>query len=397
MQIAGVALTAAVLDRCSPGSELPPGFVVETGPEVNPRYPLVISPAGDQILFTKAGGLFEAPQQAILNLSDRTEVTIGTTGLADEAVWSENRALWVRRDMGWGKSTLYRVDKNGRDILQIGETGQEYHAGIAVSPDGQSIVFSRKQGDRYVLFVRGVDSRERRISSSSQTDEIYPVWSPDGKFIAFIGRKQDGWFATSSLIQVYNTETGNITQLTDLKTRDDGDSVPVWSPDSRKLAFYDEKGMLVVAGREGEIISHLTDLEFTFSVDRHRRANWSASGQYLAFETYHKYKLNKNTYYDTYLILAKADGSFCVALTDDLDDHEAHQTWRQNQLAFVENGQIKLAQTTDGLPLAPHIIPQPAALYTTGDLKYLPDGRLVFVGSSTDYSSRIIIFTPVSR
>ena len=51
----------------------------------------------------------------------------------------------------------------------------------AISPDGKSVVFSYK-GD---LFIVGTDGGEATRLTSNQAYDYSPVWSPDGKTIAF--------------------------------------------------------------------------------------------------------------------------------------------------------------------------------------------------------------------
>jgi eukaryotic-like serine/threonine-protein kinase len=61
-------------------------------------------------------------------------------------------------------------------------------ARFAVSPDGKRLVFwGRSQDGAAQLWVRNLDSLETRVLPGSQTNDtrLCPVWSPDSRFVAF--------------------------------------------------------------------------------------------------------------------------------------------------------------------------------------------------------------------
>jgi dipeptidyl aminopeptidase/acylaminoacyl peptidase len=105
----------------------------------------------------------------------------------------------------------------------------------AISPDGKQIVFTRtwvdKIKDQYRsnLWIVDVDgTRVRELTSGSYSDSA-PVWSPDGKRIAFLSDR-DG----TSQLHVMWADTKEIAQLTHLER---APSNIRWSPDSRWIAF----------------------------------------------------------------------------------------------------------------------------------------------------------------
>ena len=56
----------------------------------------------------------------------------------------------------------------------------------AISPDGQTVVFSYK-GDLYTVSSKGGQARQL---TSNAAYEAYPVWSPDGNRIAFASSRE---------------------------------------------------------------------------------------------------------------------------------------------------------------------------------------------------------------
>jgi dipeptidyl aminopeptidase/acylaminoacyl peptidase len=104
-----------------------------------------------------------------------------------------------------------------------------------ISPDGGQILFSRqwvdKMEDRYRsnLWIVDADGQRARELTHGDWRDFSPVWSPDGKKIAFLSDR-DG----TTQIHVMWLDTREVAQLTHV-TRTPGSLR--WSPDGQKLAF----------------------------------------------------------------------------------------------------------------------------------------------------------------
>jgi Tol biopolymer transport system component len=104
-----------------------------------------------------------------------------------------------------------------------------------ISPDGKQIIFTRtwvdKVKDQYRsnLWIVDVDgSRVRELTSGARNDSS-PVWSPDGKRIAFLSDR-DG----TNQLHVMWLDTREVAQLTHLEQAPNGIK---WSPDGKQIAF----------------------------------------------------------------------------------------------------------------------------------------------------------------
>ena len=117
-----------------------------------------------------------------------------------------------------------------------------------ISPDGSLIMFTRgwidKMNDRsqsnlWLVDVKG--ERARELTHGNWRDSS-PVWSPDGKRIAFLSDR-DG----TTQVHVMWLDTREIAQLTHLESSPSG---LVWSPNGKMLAFtiftQDTKSILPV-------------------------------------------------------------------------------------------------------------------------------------------------------
>ncbi|HEY8459374.1 MAG TPA: DPP IV N-terminal domain-containing protein, partial [Blastocatellia bacterium] len=104
-----------------------------------------------------------------------------------------------------------------------------------ISPDGKRIIFTRtwvdKVKDQYRsnLWMVDVDgSRVRELTSGARSDSS-PVWSPDGKRVAFLSDR-DG----TNQLHVMWLDTREIAQLTRLER---APNAIKWSPDGKQIAF----------------------------------------------------------------------------------------------------------------------------------------------------------------
>ena len=99
------------------------------------------------------------------------------------------------------------------------------------SPDGRSIAFFSKRDDNEDIYVMDASGDNLRNLTNHIGDNNDPSWSPDGHTIAFASDR-DG---TSGDIYVMDADGGNVRRLTN-HTSQDGD--PSWSPDGRSIAFF---------------------------------------------------------------------------------------------------------------------------------------------------------------
>ena len=113
-------------------------------------------------------------------------------------------------------------------------------ADIAVSPDGRWIVYVQTSIDssanRYVrdLYAARADgSAQRRLTYTPQSNEGAPTFSPDGRFLAFVARREGDERAAEIYVLPF-TEPGEARRVTTLAR---GTSRPAWSPDGARLAF----------------------------------------------------------------------------------------------------------------------------------------------------------------
>ena len=110
------------------------------------------------------------------------------------------------------------------------------------SPDGRKIAFMSQRDGNSEVYVMNADGSGQRNLTRSPRYEGGPAWSPDGRKIAFASgsrscRAGEGC-AGNTDVYVMNADGSGQRRLT-RAPRDD--FVPAWSPDGRKIAFVSKR------------------------------------------------------------------------------------------------------------------------------------------------------------
>jgi len=158
----------------------------------------------------------------------------------------------VSRGLGFG-SEVWMMDRNGRNREQIINDPAYVIAYPRWSPTGDSIAYIRMP-DSNVPFTVGElvladgNGRNERVTAAADAGHGYPpVWSPDGRRVAFVVRENEEDSAADvaapyleSNIYLADVATGDVRAV----TRFEGalTEAPAWSPDGAWLAFSTNAG-----------------------------------------------------------------------------------------------------------------------------------------------------------
>lgn len=144
------------------------------------------------------------------------------------------------------KGSIYKVAANGGQATRL-TSGNSYDTAPIWSPDGKSIAFSSDRAGSPHLFVmpaQGGQPRQLTFNSTNSTGETPLAFSPDGKSVIFSAIIQDTpesvIFPTARMSEVYTipVDGGAYTQLMGLPAL----SLD-WSPDGSYFVYEDRKGM----------------------------------------------------------------------------------------------------------------------------------------------------------
>jgi Tol biopolymer transport system component len=127
-----------------------------------------------------------------------------------------------------GPSGLYVMKPDGTDLRKVSK-GMSYAQSPLWSPDGKQIAFSGPGGKEYVVNADGTELRE--LLPNVQAHISSYAWSPDGKRIAFAAVHYRGELD----VYVINANGTGRSNLTNTKTIIEDE--PSWSPDGKQIAF----------------------------------------------------------------------------------------------------------------------------------------------------------------
>ena len=190
------------------------------------------------------------------------------------------------------------------------------------------IVFhtTRRAGD-FDVAVMNADGSDQTLLTSDDNNDIDPVWSPNGKRIAF-----NRFPADFSGCEVYlmNADGTGITQLTYGGGYEFGG---IWSPNGKHIAFVanrDGSNDIYVIDADGSGEKRLTHGAFVGGV-----TGWSPNGKQIAFNS-RSDLTGSGSYGDEEIFVMNADGSNIKQLTNnDVDDEGDRASWSPNGKLFA--------------------------------------------------------------
>lgn len=157
-----------------------------------------------------------------------------------------------------GSADIYRAHPDGSGLERLTDD-PAFDDQAALSPDGLTLVFvSTREGGFANLWLLDLSSLRGRARPIVKTNagSFRPSWSPDGKWIAFTsdrGAKRARWDGGWELIQstalyIVRADGSSLRRLTELGGYAGS---PRWSPDGRRIVFYQSTPRDVYPGRFG--------------------------------------------------------------------------------------------------------------------------------------------------
>ena len=220
-------------------------------------------------------------------LSDDKDDTsiISVSGGGDNHLSSDGKQIaFISRGEVFVTSTEYNTVKKITDT-------PEAEADVVFSPDGKKLSYASERDGIWNIYTAELGRKEdvsfpyattileKPLFKDNKYDRRSPVYSPDGKEIAF--------FEDRDRLMIMNLETGKVRQITDGSQRySTGGSISYsWSPDGKWILMsycarghYPYNDIGIVSTKGGEKIINLTDSGYTDSSPQ-----WVLNGNAILF------------------------------------------------------------------------------------------------------------------
>lgn len=204
---------------------------------------------------------------------------------------------------------------NGRGgIIKVADFITSYD----ISPDGRRALFVAR-GD--IFTVPAEEGQTRNLTATSGVHERDAVWSPDGKYIAYISDAT----GEDEIYIVPQDGTGKTIQIT--SGEDTYKYNIVWSPDGRKIMWADRKLRLRYVDIQTKEIKDV-DRSNVWEI---RQYAWSPDGKWIAYvkpeeeglSKIYLYSLEKDKsyevtdgWYSSYYPIFSSDGKYLIFISD---------------------------------------------------------------------------------
>jgi hypothetical protein len=161
------------------------------------------------------------------------------------AAWSADGRHLVFAAKRGARDDIVIVDpKRNKEVRRIRVREVDGITNPAFSPDGTRIVFSGLVGGLSDLFIVGADGKNLRRLTEDKHADLNPVWSPDGRTLAFVTDRGPATDFTRLVwgnfrVGLMDIESGRIDLPEAMGVGKN--SSPQWSPDGQSLAFVSDR------------------------------------------------------------------------------------------------------------------------------------------------------------
>ena len=156
------------------------------------------------------------------------------TRSAGGAAWSpDGKEVVLTTDLS-GRQNLWKVSSSGGWPLQLTQS-DDRQFGAAWSPDGRWIVYQQDSGgnELWDLFVMPSEGGEAvNLTKTPEIREESPLWSPDGKTIAFGYKPKD---SPAYDIALLDWDTKKVRKLTNEESKNHSWGAVAWTPDGKTI------------------------------------------------------------------------------------------------------------------------------------------------------------------
>lgn len=245
---------------------------------------------------------YELNTQKIRKITQHTDYDVKWPSLGPESIVYENGGYLFVLDLKTEKTKKIPIQIPDDKVFVRPEfvSVKDYVWDFGLSPDGKRALFAAR-GEIFTVPAKKGNTRD--LSNTSGIREKNPMWSPDGKWIAYMSDHT----GEDELYIIPQDGKGKEIRITT-----DGHCfrfAPVWSPDSKKLLFADKDLKLYYVNvQEKKII--LVDSTKNWEIVDY---SWSPDSRWIAYAKPAKNMLSS-------VFLYSLDKKLIYRVTDDFTD-----------------------------------------------------------------------------
>jgi len=124
------------------------------------------------------------------------------------------------------------MDADGSNQTNVTQVSLATDYDPIFSPDGKKIAFTSLRDGNQEIYVMDADGTDQTNLTKNATQDSHPAFSPNGKKIAF-GRRE----GSANDSEIYKMNASNGSEQKKLTRTAGFDYDPVFSPDGKKIAF----------------------------------------------------------------------------------------------------------------------------------------------------------------
>lgn len=215
---------------------------------------------------------YDLNTKEIEKITDHTEYDVLWPSGEGGLVAYENGGYIYILDLEKGEYRKVEVDIkfDNPNLLPYFKNVKENITSFDISPSGKRAVFEARGEIFTIPAEKGITYN---LTKTPGEREIYPSWSPDGRYIAFYSDK-------SGEYEIYLIDKANNNKFIQL-TRDSSiwRFPPIWSPDSTKLLFSDKNQKLQILDVTTKKVT-VVDEARSFDITQY---NWSPDSQWVVY------------------------------------------------------------------------------------------------------------------
>ena len=196
---------------------------------------------------------------------------------------------------------------NGREKITVTGGSDNY-----LSADGKQIAFI----NRGEVFVTSTEYKTVRKITDTPAAEADVVFSPDGKKLAYASERDGIWnIYTAELTRKEDINFPNATSITEkplFKNNKVDRRAPLFSPDGKELAYIENRDRLMVMNLESGKVRQITDGSQCFSTTGSFGYSWSPDGKWFTLS----YSARNHYPYEDIGIVSAKGGEPIINLTE---------------------------------------------------------------------------------